>query len=79
MCNCVDVANKALRTKNTQIEPILAFGSTLDLAIGIRTSKIDKTRRGNPVVVMATYCPFCGESLEQKKPNGRENQLPSAP
>jgi hypothetical protein len=70
MCNCVDVANKALREKNTQIEPIITFGSKLDCSIGIRTSKVDKSRRGNPVVVMATYCPFCGVSLESGNGQG---------
>lgn len=65
MCKCVDIANRALREKNTQIEPIISLGSKLECSIGIRTSKVDKSKRGSAVVVMATFCPFCGQKLER--------------
>lgn len=65
MCNCIDIANRTLREKNTQIEPIISLGSKLELSIGIRTSKVDKSKRGPVIVVMAAFCPFCGEKLER--------------
>lgn len=39
---CIATANKLLAEHNTQIEPIIAFGSDMKSfdAIGIRTSKI---------------------------------------
>jgi hypothetical protein len=64
MHKCVEIADKALKTKNTQIEPIIALGSKLSCAIGVRTSKVDKTKRGKPVLVCASFCPFCGEKLD---------------
>jgi hypothetical protein len=63
MCKCVDLANQKLAEHNTQIEPILVFSQPEREAIGIRTSKVDRVKRGQPKTLLATFCPFCGEKL----------------
>lgn len=65
MCNCVDVANQVLAKSNTEIEPIFAaIPGRIDMPVGIRTCKIDKTLRGSAKVLFATFCPFCGVKLD---------------
>lgn len=60
---CIAMANKTLAAANTQIENIWEAGATITAAIGIRTSKVDPTKRGKPKLLVATYCPMCGECL----------------
>ena len=64
---CIALANKALAPHNTQIEDIWEAGATLTAQIGIRTSKVDPSKRGKPKLLVAIYCPMCGECLRPKK------------
>lgn len=63
MCNCLDLANEKLADKNTQVELIWGLGDKGGLAVrmGVRTVKIDSKKRGRPITLLASFCPFCGE------------------
>lgn len=63
MCHCIDLANEKLVRDNTKIESIWVFGKNY-IPAGIRTVKVDKTKRGNPKVIFASFCPFCGEKYD---------------
>lgn len=59
---CLKAADKSLAPKNTRLSyafDILAGNARLIVA----TEKIDSVRRGKPVKIMASYCPFCGVKL----------------
>jgi hypothetical protein len=60
---CIAMANEALAPHNTQIENIWEAGSSITAQFGIRTSKVDPSKRGKPKLLVATYCPLCGQCL----------------
>lgn len=66
MCECRNRINEALAPKNAR----LAYGFTLgegSMNLSpplIETEKIS-SRGKRPPVVMATFCPFCGERFEK--------------
>lgn len=63
MCNCIETMNKTLEDHNCKITRAVQLTNALGLVARtvVQTEKLDKTKRKKPPVVMATYCPFCGE------------------
>lgn len=58
---------KKLAEHNTKIEHALCFGENpVTAELIIRTGKIDSKKRVGPMVLMCTYCPFCGAELRKK-------------
>jgi hypothetical protein len=59
MCDCIKTTNAHLLQHNTRIMlPML--GPQLPF---VETMKVDSKKRGLPVKMFASYCPFCGEKL----------------
>jgi hypothetical protein len=69
MCDCIKRINEYLEPKNTQVTPTIAVsGNTFQfLGVRIETQKIDTSKRGKPVSLIAAYCPFCGQKYEQEE------------
>jgi hypothetical protein len=60
MCDCIEKANAHLAQHNTKIMfPMI--GPQLPF---VETIKIDSKKRGLPVKMFASYCPFCGDKLD---------------
>lgn len=59
-CHCVELANETLGLRNTKVREAITFGERTGSRIVVATDKVDPGVRGNPVVLMATFCPFCG-------------------
>lgn len=68
-CNCIAEVNEALKAHNTRLDiPMLLSGYSLTARkVAIATEKIDRKKRGNPVTVQGSYCPFCGQRYEEVK------------
>jgi hypothetical protein len=65
---CFDAANKALEKagKNTRLSLALDLGADVWRMV-VATEKVNPRLKGKPVVVTATFCPFCGEKLHEPK------------
>lgn len=62
MCDCIGDVNAMLAEKNGRLETVLGFGGgALSGHLHIGVEKINKRDRTRPPLVIATYCPFCGE------------------
>jgi hypothetical protein len=62
-CTCVKQANKKLAAHNTVIDTATLIQMPSGLmyeTMPIPTVKVDSSKRGRPLRVSATYCPFCG-------------------
>jgi hypothetical protein len=71
-CNCIERTNEILRKNNTNT--ILEVPVTINMQTGqvlpprlvIATTKDDTTKkRGKPITVFVTYCPFCGRKYHE--------------
>jgi hypothetical protein len=62
MCKCVAKVNKHLAANNTRLSEPFIFGKDMSVSTGlfITTEKVDRTKRGKPHSMLATFCPFCG-------------------
>lgn len=67
MCKCRTAIDEKLKEKNAR----LAFGFTSSEVAGmalspplIQLEKIDRKKRGNPPILLSTYCPFCGNRFD---------------
>ena len=69
MCNCIDLVNEKLQEKNTRICVTfsLSGGPT---RVALTTEKIEP-RGKRSVLMMPTFCPFCGQNYEKDDENGR--------
>lgn len=56
-CNCIKEMNAALREYNTVLVTNLIDPSPKALVL---TEKLDSKKRGKPMLMFASYCPFCG-------------------
>ena len=63
MCDCMDTVNVKLAEHNTKIE-LPWFGPQLPRLI---TMKVDQKKRGKPMGIFATFCPFCGVKYQQNE------------
>jgi len=62
---CIGAANEALQAKNTRLSMAMEIPSG-QMRLIIATEVLTKKRGAKPVKIMATYCPFCGEKLNEK-------------
>ena len=61
---CFLQLDRELEKRNSRIAWLLSLGADgLMSHVQIATEKLDKTKRGTPTRVAATYCPFCGKKL----------------
>ena len=58
-CSCMSDTNKMLGEEHNTI---LAFTFGTPSRAVISTMKLDPSKRGKPVAMIASFCPFCGES-----------------
>lgn len=66
MCDCVSKINQKLEEGgyNTVIDTPLTLNPDLSNQgnkLKIATAKLDNKKRGRPVPIFSSYCPFCGE------------------
>jgi hypothetical protein len=62
MCDCVSNTNKSLREKyNSELITTIGFVEGQPSRIAVATEKADTTKRGRPIRLVATFCPFCDE------------------
>lgn len=59
MCDCIGKINDVLRPHNTELTVPL-FGPQ---RLFVTTNKIDPKKRGRPMLMFVTHCPFCGEKV----------------
>lgn len=64
--DCVQRMNAALAEHNTQIAVAISFTEPSRELIKVTTCKTDSGKRGKPMTVLATFCPFCGKSLAKE-------------
>jgi len=63
MCKCIAEINEKLAAHNTKIElPMLGLQQPF-----VSTTKIDTKKRGKPVMMFASFCPFCGQRYREQK------------
>ena len=62
MCDCVKKVNAALAAQNGRLSMtcIIQDDNSLSRAMIVKTERTDDKRAAAPLVV-ASYCPFCGE------------------
>lgn len=65
ICECVERINGAIKDKNTEISIAFSLDDKMDLdgSILVATNKIDKSKKGKPIMAVASFCPFCGKNL----------------
>ncbi len=63
MCNCIDEVNENLAPHNTTLCINLLHRPH---PVMVSTTKIREKVRGKPILVQATFCPFCGEKYDSK-------------
>jgi len=61
--DCITKINTLLAPYNTELQPIFSFTGDAPQRIAVCTSKIDAKKRGQPKMLFATFCPFCGVKL----------------
>lgn len=62
-CDCMETTNAMLREKHNTI---LAFTFGTPSRTVLSTMKFDEKKRGKPVAMIASFCPFCGQSYSAK-------------
>jgi hypothetical protein len=60
---CVADLNEKLAEHNTRLADTISFSSEPRELIQLTTVKADEKKRGRPVLMYASYCPFCGVKL----------------
>lgn len=68
MCECIKDINEQLISRNLKVKIPIASrqGQLVALTPEIVTEKIDNSKKAGSAVLMAAYCPWCGE----KYPDG---------
>lgn len=66
-CNCIDTMDALLGEHNTRL--VVTFGFPRDGRPAytwpkIQTEKVETRKRVGPVLMIPTFCPFCGERYE---------------
>jgi hypothetical protein len=62
VCVCILTVNKMLAEHNTRIT-LPMVGPQLPF---VQTEKLDERKRGKPLFMFASCCPFCGEKYPRK-------------
>lgn len=61
-CNCIDEANAKLADSNSEI--LITIWPVVRPIIA--TQKLAERKRGKPSLLVASYCPFCGDKYGDK-------------
>jgi len=61
-CDCVDQIDAKLADRNTKLN-LEVFSERCV----VESMKIDSKKRGAPVRVLASYCPFCGKKYPESE------------
>lgn len=64
MCDCIKTTNEALEEKHNSILVTNMFGKPERCTIG--TAVLRPKRGARPVIMLATFCPFCGEKYAKE-------------
>ena len=56
MCECIERVNERLVEHNTVLNSNILNKKQLF----VETTKLDKKKRGKPIMMSASFCPFCG-------------------
>lgn len=59
-CDCIALANLTLRERNAKLNTGIRLSGG-DWFVMLDTMKLDPKKRGKPLAIAATYCPFCGK------------------
>lgn len=71
MCDCIKTMNNRLAETNGHLITTL-FGTPRAV---IGSVKVDRKKRGQPPVAIASFCPFCGEAYEAPKARATPDQI----
>lgn len=68
MCDCRQAINEKLGEHNGRLASGFSFGGGKMefIPVLITTEKIDTRSRKKPPIVIASYCPWCGEQFEEE-------------
>ncbi len=74
---CFDLADEKLKAHNTELVEKFEFPSGISRLV-VSTRKINARIRLGPIVMVAGYCPFCGEKLDEDKPTDAKTAASTA-
>lgn len=69
MCECIEQFDKQMLEHNTKISVPLLISergkfNTASRRAFVRTEKVNDSKRGKPISVLSSFCPFCGKKYE---------------
>jgi len=69
MCSCIATANKFLRDHNGRVKEHMGFTGKMKLTsmLAVQTEKIDPKKRKGPPLLVASFCPMCGEKFPERE------------
>ncbi len=64
-CDCIKLTNESLAVHNAELATQMGFGRHMDLrmVLPVPTRKVNKKLRTKSIVLLPTFCPFCGVRL----------------
>jgi len=68
MCNCIQAVNNELAERKANTEIHVPFTLSKITRVCIETEKVDGNKRGKPMKVFASFCPFCGQEYAAQQP-----------
>ncbi len=69
MCDCIDQMNRKLAGQNQRVQ-VSMLGAVI-----VATTKINPQRWGSQDMLLASHCPFCGQTYETVQPQERVRAL----
>jgi hypothetical protein len=79
MCDCMTNVNKSLKEHNTKLATSFVLTKErrgMDCLPLLQVEKLDSRLRGRPMLVIPTFCPFCGVKYPRRGEEG--DGLPEA-
>lgn len=69
MCGCIDLVDAKLKERNTALDVAISLaGAPLRVYVG--THVAEKRRGAKAALLIAAFCPFCGERYPTEAPAG---------